>query len=260
MGEEDRQQAAAALEAALDSGLPVPPLTSSYSLTAEDAYAVQLINVQRRLAAGARLIGHKIGLTSEAMQTMLGVAEPDYGHLFADTIHPSGGQLSMGLFLQPRVEIEIAFVLRDRLTGPGVTAADVLRCTDYVSPSLEVVDSRIADWKITLVDTVADNASCGAVVLGADRRSVTDLDLAAVEGSLWCNGELREVGLGGAVLGNPAIAVAWLANKLAEFGTTLEPGHLVMPGSCTRMIPVAAGDHVRAEFAGLGHVEIEFTD
>lgn len=260
MGEQDRVAAAAALWEASATGVPIAPLTQRFALTPEDAYEVQLINVAKRLADGAQIVGHKIGLTSDAMQTMLGVSEPDYGHLFDDTVHNSGGRISIASFLQPRVEIEIAFVLRDRLEGPGVTAADVLRCTDYVLPSLEVVDSRIADWRLTLADTVADNASCGAVVLGLDRHPARGVDLSAVEGSLYCNGELREQGLGSAVLGDPALAVAWLANKLAEFGSALEAGELVMPGSCTRMIPVVAGDVVRAEFSGLGPVEIEFTD
>lgn len=259
MGDEERRAAAAILRGAVATGVPVPPLTSTFSMSDADAYAIQLINVQVRLAAGATIVGHKIGLTSEAMQSMLGVSEPDYGHLFGDTVHATGGTLSVSAFLQPRVEIEIAFVLRDRLLGPGVTAGDVIRATEYVTPSLEVVDSRIADWKLTLADTVADNASCGAVVLGEERCEPGSLDLPAVAGSLWCNGELREEGLGAAVLGDPALAVAWLANKLAEFGTALEPGQLVMPGSCTRMIPVAVGDRVRAQFLGLGDVEIDFT-
>ena len=144
------------------------------------------------------------------------------------------------------------------LAGPGVTVADVVRATDYVLPSIEIVDSRVRDWKIKIQDTIADNASSAALVLGGRPTRLHDVDPALIGAVLRKNGEIVETGCSGAVLGNPVIAVAWLANKVAQFGVTLEPGHVIMPGSCTRMVPVAAGDTIRADFDRLGHVSVRF--
>jgi 2-keto-4-pentenoate hydratase len=166
--------------------------------------------------------------------------------------------VEVGRFLQPRVEIEVAFVLGRPLAGPGVTVADVIRATEFVMPSLEIVDSRVEGWRIRLPDTIADNASSGAVVLGGSPTRLTDVDVRLIGATLRSNGELRETGASGAVLGNPVVAVAWLANKVAAFGVSLQEGHVVMPGSCTRMIPVRAGDVVRADFDRLGHVSVAF--
>ena len=241
------------------SRTPIAPLTSTYGTFAvDDAYRIQLANIARRQAEGASVVGHKVGLSARAMQRMLGVNEPDYGHLLDGMFVHENTELAVDRLLQPRVEIEVAFVLRGRLEGPGVTVADVLRATDFVLPAIEIVDSRIADWKITLADTIADNASSGAVTLGGSPTRVDDVDIRLIGATLSSNGRLREVGASGAVLGNPAVAVAWLANKLASFGVALEAGHVIMPGSCTRMIPVAAGDVIRAEFDRLGHVSLSF--
>jgi 2-keto-4-pentenoate hydratase len=200
-----------------------------------------------------------VGLSAKAMQQMLGVHEPDYGHLLADMFVDEGSTVPMSLFCQPRAEIEVAFVLGRPLCGPGVTIADVVRATDYVLPSIEIVDSRVTDWKIKIQDTIADNASSAAIVLGGRPTRLHDIDPALIGANLRKNGEVVETGCSGAVLGNPAIAVAWLANKVAQFGVTLEPGHVIMPGSCTRMVPIAAGDHIRADFDGLGHVAVRFS-
>jgi 2-keto-4-pentenoate hydratase len=250
-------EAAALLAAAERDRVPVPPLTGRWpDLTIDDGYAIQRHNVARRVAAGARVVGHKVGLTSAAMQEMLGVGEPDFGHLLDDMV--VAGEAEAAAYLAPRAEIEIAFVLRSALTGPGVTAADVLAATDHVRAAIEIIDSRIADWRIALVDTVADNASSAGVVLGERRVAPAGLDLAAVEGRLRLGGTLVERGPGAAVLGHPAVAVAWLANTLGVRGVALEAGHVVLPGACTRAVPVAPGDVVVGDFDGLGAVEVRF--
>ena len=187
---------------------------------------------------------------------MIGVDEPDYGCLYADRVHDSGVAIAADDLIAPRVEPEIAFVLAEPLSGPGVSAEDVLAATTYVVPSIEVIDSRIADWRITLVDTIADNASCARVVLGDRRTAVGDVALAAAMVELRVNGEAVEHGSGAAVLGHPAKAVAWLANALAGHGVTLEAGHVLMPGSLTAAVPFAQGDHVVADFGPLGTVEV----
>lgn len=252
-------QAADALERAAKDRKPIAPLTETFDgLGVDDAYDIQLVNIGRRTDEGDVVKGHKVGLSSRAMQRMLGVDEPDYGHLLLSMFVFESAPIDMARFLQPRVEIEVAFVLGQALRGPGVTVADVLRSTEFVVPSIEIVDSRIESWRLQLVDTIADNASSGAVVLGGSPTRVTELDVRLLGGTLRVNGELRETGASGAVLGNPATAVAWLANKVASFGVVLEEGHVIMPGSCTRMVPVGAGDHVRADFSELGHVSCSF--
>jgi 2-keto-4-pentenoate hydratase len=238
---------------------PIAPLTTTYgAISVDDAYQIQLANISKYLAEGATVTGHKVGLSAKAMQRMLGVNEPDYGHLLDTMFAFENTEVAVDRLLQPRVEIEVAFVLKARLEGPGVSVADVVRATDFVLPAIEVVDSRIADWKITLADTIADNASSGMVALGGTPSRLDDLDIRLIGASLQCNGRVRQVGASAAVLGNPAVAVAWLANKVAGFGVALEPGHVMMPGSCTRMIPVRPGDVVRAEFDRLGYVSLSF--
>jgi 2-keto-4-pentenoate hydratase len=255
-----RERAADALWEADRTQQTIAPLTETFpGFDVVDAYETQLVNVRRRMAAGEVVRGHKVGLSAKAMQQMLGVHEPDYGHLFDSMFVYEADEVPASRFCQPRAEIEVAFVLGRPLAGPGVTVADVLRATECVVPSVEIVDSRIADWRLTIADTVADNASSGAVVLGARATRLTDVDPALIGAVLRRNGELVETGCSGAVLGNPVTAVAWLANKVAAFGVTLEAGHVVLPGSCTRMVPVGAGDVVRADFDRLGHVSVRFT-
>lgn len=255
---------------------PTAPLTQSFpELTVEDAYEIQAINARSRVVDATNpttIVGHKIGLTSQAMQEMLGVDEPDYGCLYADRVHEDGAKIAAADLIAPRIEPEIAFVLAQPLTGPDVTACDVLRATEYVVPALEIIDSRIADWQIKLVDTIADNASCARVVLGSKRTLVSEVALAAAEVELRVNqvgsrnkdrvsdlGDAVQHGAGAAVLGHPAKAVAWLANALAGHGVQLEAGHIVMPGSLTAAVPFAAGDHVVADFGPLGTVEAHCT-
>jgi 2-keto-4-pentenoate hydratase len=260
LSEAERAEAAEALAAAERQRVPIGPLVEGWpAVEVDDAYDIQLRNVRRRLGAGAHVRGHKVGLTSRAMQEMLGVDEPDYGHLLDDMFVHESGEVRAGDLCFPRIEPEIAFVLGEALHGPGVTVADVLRATAFVVPALEIIDSRIRDWRITLPDTIADNASSARAVLAGRRMSPTSLDLRLVGVVLRRNGEIVETGATGAVLGNPVLAIAWLANKLHQFGTGLQAGEVVLPGSCTRAVDVAPGDRIRADFDGLGHVAVRFT-
>ncbi len=239
---------------------PIRPLTERYpGLDLADAYAVQQLNMTRRLGNGARLVGHKIGLTSEPMQTLLGVDEPDFGYILDDMVVADGAAVPRSRFCAPRVEPEVAFLLRDPLRGPGVTVADVRAATEAVAVALEIVDSRIADWKLTLRDTVADNASSGAVVLGEWIAFTDDVDLINARASLRLNGTEVDSGVGSAVLGDPAAAVAWLANALAPFGTEVLPGQFIMSGSFTTAAFVHPGDGASATISGLGTVSLTFT-
>jgi 2-oxo-3-hexenedioate decarboxylase/2-keto-4-pentenoate hydratase len=257
--EQVRDAGAGRLREAARTGIPVAPLTSEFpELSVPTAYAIQRTLVDERLAAGATVRGHKVGLTSKAMQEMLGVTDPDYGHLLDDMFFGSGTSIDIGRFLQPRVEVEIAFLLRDPVAGPGVTLERVLAATESVAPALEIIDSRIADWRIALADTIADNASSAGVVLGAWSPVTGDLDLTEVTAELSINDEHVASGKGADVLGHPAEAVAWLANALADFGVSLEPGHVIMPGSCTKAFDVRAGDHVEAVYSQLGTVSATF--
>lgn len=238
---------------------PIEPLTDRYpELTVREAYEIQLLVVERKVSEGARVVGKKIGLTSRAMQRMFGVDQPDYGHLLDGMEARAGGIIERGRLIQPRVEGEIAFVLRRDVRGPGVEMEQVLEATEWVVPALEVIDSRIRGWKIRLADTIADNASSGMFVLGEERVRVEGRDLAGVEMVLWCNGQEVVRGKGEAVLGHPARAVAWLANALAEFGIGLRAGEVVLSGSLGAAWTVQAGDVVEADFEGLGRVSVRF--
>jgi 2-keto-4-pentenoate hydratase len=240
---------------------PVEPLTDrAPDLVVEDAYAIQTGVVQRRMADGARVIGRKIGLTSRPMQEVLGVDEPDFGVLLDDMFVEDGDVIDLGTLLQPRVEAELAFVMERDLTGPGVTTARALTAIAGMLPAIEVVDSRVADWRIKLVDTVADNASSGLLVVGGRLRPVADLDLRLIGVAVSRNGEIIDTGAGAAALGNPARCVAWLANKLGSLGAGLRAGDVVLPGAVHRMVAVEPGDVFRAEFSRLGAVTARFSD
>ncbi|MEO6204071.1 MAG: 2-keto-4-pentenoate hydratase [Mycobacteriales bacterium] len=254
-----RTEVAERLRVAEETRQPVPPVIDTHpDIDVVDAYEIQLRNIRRRIDAGATVLGHKVGLSSLAMQQMMGVDEPDYGHLLDDMLLSEDQPVQAGRFLLPRVEVEVGFVLGADLPGEGCTVDDVLRATDYVVPAIELIDSRIADWKIGLFDTIADNASSAGLVLGRERRKPDELDLTAIEATLSRNGEQVATGTSDAVLGNPAIAVAWLAQKVASFGVRLKAGHVILPGSCTRAYDVTAGDSVVATFAGLGTVSVAF--
>lgn len=249
------------LEAARASASPIAPLTEvEPNPSIADAYAIQRHGIEMRHATGRRLQGHKIGLTSQAVQEQLGVDQPDFGALLDDMEVTDGGQLPAGMLIAPRVELELAFHLREPLAGPGVTAEDVHRATRAVQPSIEIVDSRILDWRISLVDTIADNASSGAYVLGGLEVPIGDLDPTTVEVALRRDGETVETGRSDAVLGDPRAAVAWLANALATFGVSLQAGQVVLSGACTRMIAAKPGDAFVGDFGRLGTVSVRFAE
>jgi 2-keto-4-pentenoate hydratase len=251
--------AAAALLEADRSRHAIAPLTATYAdMTVEDAYKIQVINIRAKTDAGARIVGRKVGLTSRVMQEAYGVDEPDYGHVLDDMCLDDNSTVPAERYLQPRVEVEIAFKHRAGLRGPGVTADDVRAATDAVAPSIEIIASRIADWKITLPDTIADNASSGGIAIGPWVAFAEAPPLPSVAADLFIGGQLVASGKGADVLGDPATAVAWLANKFGGLGIGLEAGQIIMPGSCTKAIEVAAGDDVRAEFSDLGSVSIGF--
>jgi 2-keto-4-pentenoate hydratase len=254
-----REAAADLLWAAERGRTPIPPLVERYpDLDVVDAYEIQLLNIGRRLAEGVSVVGHKVGLSSRAMQEMMGVDEPDYGHLLSDMVLFERQPVDASRYCYPRVEVEVGFVLGDALPGEGCTEADVLAATEAIVPSIELIDSRIADWRISLVDTIADNASSAGLLLGTGRASPGEIDPADVTAVLHRNGEVVAKGHTSAVLGDPTTAVAWLARKVAAFGIRLEPGHVVLPGSCTQAIDVRPGDHFEAEFEGLGTVDVRF--
>lgn len=264
LSEDVRREVADTLAEAERTRSPVPPLRETYAgLDVVDAYEIQLLNIRRRLDAGSTVHGHKVGLSSKAMQDMMGVDEPDYGHLLSDMALAEDTPVSAGRYCMPRVEVEVAFVLGATLPGPACTEADVLAATEYVAPSIELIDSRIRGWDIKIGDTIADNASSAGFVLGADRVKPADIDLLTIDARLLrrsAGGEREEVASGrsDAVLGNPVVAVAWLARKVADFGVTLEAGHVIMPGSVHRAIDVHPGDEFEAVLDGLGTVRLSF--
>lgn len=254
-----RAELAAELAEAERGKVPIKPLTDRYAdLDVVDAYEIQLLNIRARVAAGARVVGHKVGLSSEAMQKMMGVDEPDYGHLLDDMEVFEDRPVPAGKFLYPRVEVEVGFILADDLPGAGCTEDDVLAATAAFAPSIELIDTRITDWKIKLGDTIADNASSAGWVLGTDRVSPKDIDVKNIDAVLTRNGEVVAEGRSDAVLGNPVTAVAWLARKVDDFGVRLRAGDIVLPGSCTRAIDARPGDDFVADFLGLGSVRLSF--
>lgn len=252
--------AAAELWTAQCDRAPVAQITQRYlDVDVSAAYAIQQVNLRRRLQNGARLVGRKIGLTSAPMQQLLGVDEPDYGFILDDMVIKSN-TVARSAFCKPRAEPEVAFLLHSTLRGPGITAADVYAATQAVAVSLEIVDSRIADWKLTLPDTVADNASSGAIILGDWIPYTGALDLPQTMATLTLNGVDIDSGIGAAVMGDPAVAVAWLANALTEYGAELTAGQFVMSGSYTTAAFVDAGDVVTTTISGLGTVSLTFTE
>ncbi|MBH5318317.1 2-keto-4-pentenoate hydratase [Paenibacillus sp. GSMTC-2017] len=237
----------------------IAPFTERYSeMTVTDAYNVQLQVVKVKKAAGKTIIGKKVGLTSKAMQTMLNVNEPDYGHLLDDMEVADGGVVKVSEMVAPRIEAEIGFILDRDLSGPDVTFLDVLMATKYIVPTLEIIDSRIADWKIKLIDTVADNGSSAKVVVSGQKTPIDNIDLRDLSMILSKNGEQLATGAGAAALGHPAYAIAWLANKLSEFGISLKAGEIILPGALSGAVAVQAGDHIEARFGSIGSVSVSF--
>ncbi|GCB44629.1 2-keto-4-pentenoate hydratase [Streptomyces sp. NL15-2K] len=255
----ETRKTADALWAAEQSGTPCPPVRDH--LPAGDlsaAYAVQRANVDRRLAQGRRLVGRKIGLTSPAVQRQLGVDQPDFGALLSDMAVPDGGTVPRGRLLQPKIEAEVALVLASDLPHAETTLADVLRAVDFALPALEIVDSRIANWDISLVDTVADNASSGLFVLGGTPVPLTSVDLRAVRMTLTRDGEEVSQGTGADCLGSPLNAAMWLASTLAAMGNPLRAGDVVLTGALGPMTAALPGSRFEAAISGLGSVRVGF--
>lgn len=237
----------------------VGALTATHpNMTVADAYAVQCAAVEDRLAKSGILVGKKVGLTSRAMQEMLKVDEPDFGHLFADMLYDEEVAVPVSHFILPKIEAEIAFVIGKDLKGPGVTMADVLRCTAAVVPSFEIIDSRISNWKIKIQDTIADNGSSAGFVVGSRLVPIDAVNLKHVGLVLEKNGTIIDTAAGAAVMGHPAQAVAWLANALGGMDKGLNKGDIVLSGSLTKAYGVTAGDMFIASFGGLGSVKVRF--
>lgn len=258
LSEADRNKAAEMLLQAERDRKPVQQLSALWpDITFDDAYAIQALVQGRKIRDGRRLIGHKVGLTSKAMQRSSQITEPDYGHLLDDMMLGDGAKVSHANYCAPRVEVELAFVLGKALRGPGVLLTDVLRATEYVVPALEIVDARVQNPR-KVFDTIADNGAAAGVVIGGRPVEPYQCDLRWVGGIMYVNGEIEETGLAAGVLGHPAMGVAWLANKLSEHGVALEAGHLVLAGSFTRVIWAKKGDTVHGDFGHLGGVAVQF--
>ncbi len=247
------------LYTALTTRQVLEPLTNRHAeITIEDAYHIQQRMLSRRLAAGEKVVGKKIGVTSAAVMNLLGVRQPDFGYMLDGMIYNEGESIPMDTLIQPKAEGEIAFVMKHDLMGPGVTAADVLAATEGVMTCFEIVDSRIRDWKIKIQDTVSDNASCGVFVLGDRLVDPREVDLATCGMVLEKNGEIACTGAGAATLGNPVNAMVWLTNTLGRLGIPLKAGEVVLSGSLGPMIPVKAGDNLRVTIGGIGGCSVRF--
>ena len=254
------QQCGDELYTAMLERTPVRPLTERFSdITIEDAYNISLRMLERRIESGEKIIGKKIGLTSKAVQNMLGVGQPDFGYLTDKMAFSQGEEMPISeRLMQPKAEGEIAFILKKDLMGPGITAADVLAATDCVLPCFEVVDSRVENWQIKIQDTVADNASCGLFVLGDRAVDPRKVDLATCGMVVEKNGSIISTGAGAAALGSPVNCVTWLANTLGEFGIPFKAGEVILSGSLAPLIPVVPGDEMSLEIEGIGGCSCKF--
>jgi len=257
----DAPAKARALYDARRTRVPIPPFTDDDpSLGMADGYAIQRELIELLLADGDRIVGHKVGLTSKPMQKMVGVDSPDYGPVLASTIYRDGDTIPASRFIAPKIEAEIVFVIGERLEGPGVTVTQAHAAIAGAVAAMEIVDSRIADWRIKLADTVADLASNGAMATSSRIVPITDIDARLVGMTLTRNGELIDTGAGAAALGDPVAVVAWLANVLGGDGVALEPGHLIMTGALHAAVPMTPGDVFRAEFDRLGPITVRVGD
>lgn len=237
----------------------IPALRETHpDITVVDAYAIQQRFIDNRVRAGETIIGKKIGVTSKPVQDFLGVFEPDFGQLTANMLRTEADGVDINELIQPKAEAELAFVLERDLIGPGITAADVIRATAYVSPCFEIVDSRIKDWNIKIQDTVADNASCGVFLLGDAKGDPRKIDITMAGMVLHKNGELHATGMGAAVQGSPVNAVVWLANTLGRLGLPFRAGEIILSGSQSPLVPVVDGDVLRCHVGGLGTCETRF--
>lgn len=258
LSDADRNKAVDILEKAFKERKQATQLSTTWpGITIEDAYGISTLWANRRMKAGAKLIGHKVGLTSKAMQRSSMIDEPDYGYILDDQMIGDGAKVKHADYCKPRVEVELAFIMGKRLQGPGVGLADVLRATEYVIPAIEIVDARLQDQR-KIFDTVADNGAAAGIALGGRPVGPLDVDLRWVGGIMYKNSEIEETGLAAGVLGHPALGVAWLANKIGPHGHALEPGHIVLAGSFTRVVFAQKGDTLHADFGPLGGLAIQF--
>jgi 2-oxo-hept-3-ene-1,7-dioate hydratase len=258
LSEAIRTQAAQSLIRAEQERKPVVQLSSTWpEITLEDAYAIQALVNQMKVREGSKVIGNKIGLTSKAMQQSSQIDEPDFGVLHDYMLIEDGAKVSFERFIVPRVEPELVFVLGKPLKGPGVGLLDVLRATEYVIPAMEIIDARVQNPR-KIFDTVADNGAAAGLVLGGRPVGPMEVDLRWVSALLYRNADIEESGVAAGVLGHPAVAIAWLANKVAPFGATLEPGRVMLSGSFTRPVWAKKGDTLRADFGLLGSLSVQF--
>jgi 2-oxo-hept-3-ene-1,7-dioate hydratase len=258
LSDTDRKKAADILMAAEKERKQAVQLSTTWpDITIEDSYAISTEVANRKIAAGAKLIGHKVGLTSKAMQRSSQIDEPDYGHLLDSMMIADGAKVLHENYCIPRVEIELAFILGSPLKGPGVGLPEVLRATEYVVPAIEIVDARIRDQR-KIFDTVADNGAAAGIVIGGRPVGPMDVDLRWVGGIMYRNSEIEETGVAAGVLGHPALGVAWLANKLGSHGVALAPGHIILAGSFTRVVFARKGDTLHADFGELGGIAVQF--
>jgi len=261
MTQEKINKYAEELYASLKSCKSIESITSRESdITIEDAYAIQNVLIKKRIKNdGSKIIGKKIGVTSKAVMNLLGVDQPDFGYLLSDMIYNDTDVIDVSnTMIQPKAEGEIAFILKEDLQGPGVTASDVIKATKFVMPCFEIVDSRVKDWKIKIQDTVADNASCGYIVFGGEAVNIDDVDLVTCGMTLEVNGEIIQTGAGAATMGNPLNAVAWLANTLGKLGVGLKTGEVILSGALSGMVPIKAGDNMRISIGGIGSTSVRF--
>lgn len=255
---EDHKKAAQILLAAEKERKQALQLSKTWpDITIEDAYAIQSEVISHKIASGAKLIGHKIGLTSKAMQQSSQINEPDYGHLLDYMMIADGAKVPHENYCVPRVEVELAFVLGRQLKGPGVGLLDVLRATEYIVPAIEIIDARVQNPR-KIFDTVSDNGAAAGIVIGGRPVGPMEVDLRWVGGIMYRNAEIEETGLAAGVLGHPAMGIAWLANKVGPFGIVLEPGHIMLSGSFTRPVWANKGDTLHADFGMLGSVAVQF--
>jgi 2-keto-4-pentenoate hydratase len=256
LSDSDVATAAQALYQAELDNIPITPISETYAnADVDDAYRISQAVTALKVAGGRVIKGHKIGLTSKAMRVLTNATEPDYGTMFDNWFIMEGSVIPRSTMNRPLVEVELAFVLKEPLQGPAITIADVIRATDFVLPSIEIVDTRQKGrGPNTLIDSISDAAACGLVILGANPTKLKDIDVRNVGATLSINGDIEESGMARAVMGNPINAVAWLANKLHEYGVTPQAGHVILSGSFIKAIPFQVGDNVEALFNGLGEV------
>ncbi|WP_129656881.1 2-keto-4-pentenoate hydratase [Rothia halotolerans] len=229
------------------------------AMSVADSFRVQQEVVRRKVAGGDKVVGFKLGNIAKAMQNKFGVDQPDYGYLLASQFEPENLAISAQRYIQPYVELEPAFILKDDLGGPHTTVADVIRATDYVVPSLEIIDSRVKDWDIGIFDTLADSGSSGGVILGSRPRRLTEVNLADTPGHILVDGETVASGNTSAIYGSPISALVWLCRRVAEFGVEFRAGDVIIPGSCLEAVSLTPGTQVTGTFEGWGEVSFEYS-